>query len=442
MSKLLYRLFRFSHVAGRSLTKRLTPRGIILLGSLVAAALIGLDTNQTLSSQIFTFLTAILGLAIAASQLFRFRFWAKRSLPRFGTVGQPLRYKVQIQNQTRQQQAGLQLFEEVVEAAYPSFQAFQNQRQQSRGYRRWFESVAQGRRAITKPVDLPILPPNRPTEVTVELMPLQRGLLRLTGIAIARPDPLGLVQARRTIALPQSILILPQLYQVPPLALPGLQRYQSGGVALSSAVGDAQEFRALREYRQGDSPRKIHWKSWAKVGKPVVKEEQDEYFVRHALILDTFIEPTKGDRLASQRFEAAVSVAASFACEVKTQESLLDLMFVGLETYCFTVGRSLGQTDRMLEILAAVVPCQTQSFQALIPAVMERISLLSGCICIFLTWDAARKSLIQRLEQMQIPTLVLLICSGQVKNVDSESELPPNVHILQLGQIQSGLMRL
>jgi hypothetical protein len=89
--------------------------------------------------------------------------------------------------------------------------------------------------------------------------------------------------------LPASVLILPKRYAITPIALPGNRSYQSDGVALASSVGDSEEFRALRDYRPGDSPRKIHWKSWAKVGKPIFKEEQDEFFVRHALILDTFL---------------------------------------------------------------------------------------------------------------------------------------------------------
>ena len=69
--------------------------------------------------------------------------------------------------------------------------------------------------------------------------------------------------------------------------------------------------------------RRIHWRSWAKLGRPVVKEFQDEFFVRHALVLDTFTDPDD-----VQIFEEAVSIAASFACSIDTQESLLDLLFV------------------------------------------------------------------------------------------------------------------
>ena len=82
----------------------------------------------------------------------------------------------------------------------------------------------------------------------------------------------------------------------------------------------------MRDYRPGDPLRRIHWRSWAKTDKPIVKEYQDEFFVRHALILDTFQKEAYGDV-----FEEAISVAASFACTMGTQDSLLDLMFIGTE---------------------------------------------------------------------------------------------------------------
>jgi uncharacterized protein (DUF58 family) len=55
-------------------------------------------------------------------------------------------------------------------------------------------------------------------------------------------------------------------------------KYQQGGVALASNVGQSDEFVALRDYRQGDPLRHIHWRSWARAGKPVVKEFEDEFF--------------------------------------------------------------------------------------------------------------------------------------------------------------------
>ena len=90
----------------------------------------------------------------------------------------------------------------------------------------------------------------------------------------------------------------------------------------------------------------------------MVKEFEDEFFVRHALVLDTFT-----DHQHSEVFEEAVSVAASFACTLPTQESLLDLLFVGPQSYCFTAGRGVAHVEQMLEILASVRACSDQPFQ-------------------------------------------------------------------------------
>jgi uncharacterized protein (DUF58 family) len=161
--------------------------------------------------------------------------------------------------------------------------------------------------ATVKDAAVPPAPPNQETEVRVELTPLRRGVLRFTGVTLARPDPLGLLRKFVTLPLPQTALILPQRYPMPPIALPGTMKYQEGGVALAASVGQSEEFVALRDYRNGDPLRHIHWRSWAKAGKPVVKEFEDEFFVRHALVLDTFTEHAH-----SEVFEEAVSVAASF----------------------------------------------------------------------------------------------------------------------------------
>src|SRR6185295_8954921 len=202
--------------------------------------------------------------------------------------------------------------------------------------------------AALKAADVPAATPQGEVEVKLELTPLRRGLLRFNGLRLARPDPLGLFRAFSKVPLPQTTLILPRRYPLPPLSFPGTLKYQDGGVALASNVGQSEEFIALRDYRHGDPLRHIHWRSWAKAGRPVVKEFEDEFFVRHALVLDTF---TKQPH--SEIFEEAVSIAASFACSIRTQESLLDLLFVGPDSYCFTAGRGLGRSEQMLEILAA-----------------------------------------------------------------------------------------
>jgi len=450
MKRFLYQIFYFTYALEQSRRRRLTANGLIILSYLVISATLGLDTTQNMTYQIFTFLLSILIISIVFSRFFSFGFSAVRMLPRFATVGVNLKYRIVIHNKSNKIQNHLQLLESFADPR-PTFKEFletpepgeekRNAFDRYVGYYRWIWLIGRKRVATAKTIDLPSLPPNSKTEVIYQITPAYRGVIRFADLTVIRPDPFGLFNACVTNYLPQSLLVLPKLYNLPAIKLPGLRRYQSGGVALASSVGDSEEFRSLREYRPGDPLRKIHWKSWAKVGKPIVKEEQDEFFVRHALILDTF----QGVKY-SEILEEAIAIASSLACEVQTQESLLDLMFVGNEAYCFTFGRALSHTDKMLEILASVVACRDKSFDSIIPLVMERISLLSGCICIFLDWDETRQKLVNYLKVMGIHTLVLIIIDpeGNLENFDSESmndELA-TFNILKLGKIQEELMKI
>jgi uncharacterized protein (DUF58 family) len=227
---------------------------------------------------------------------------------------------------------------------------------------------------------------------------------------------------------------------LPPIHLPGVRRYQAGGVALASSVGESEEFVSLRDYRPGDPLRRIHWKSWAKTGKPIVKEYQEEFFVRHALILDTFQKTGY-----SEVFEEAVSIAASFAYSIQAQDSLLDLMFVGPDAYCFTSGRGLAYIDKMLEVLASVRACRNRPFNVLSPLVIERASLLSGCICILISWDEERKRFIGLLKELGVPLLVLVITEGNTPNTLDPGPMkdrPESFHIMEVGKVKEELAKL
>ena len=98
---------------------------------------------------------------------------------------------------------------------------------------------------------------------------------------------------------------------MPHIQLRGQRKYQPGGVALASSIGESDEFVALRDYRAGDPMRRIHWRSWARVGRPVVREYQDEFFVRHALVLDTFA-PPRPSTARAQRLAVWVPHVAMF----------------------------------------------------------------------------------------------------------------------------------
>jgi uncharacterized protein (DUF58 family) len=361
-----------------------------------------------------------------------------------GTAGQLLVYTVRVRNLTAKNQAGLALLEDLADPR-PSFDEWLAYHNAEDRRLRAFRVSKRKRRnpfrlAESKLAEIPPLPARGEAEVRAEIFPLRRGILKFRGVSIARTDPFGLYRAFIKIPSAHQVLILPKRYPLPPIALPGAMRYQEGGVALAANVGRSEEFVALRDYRHGDPLRHIHWRSWAKMGKPIVKEFEDEFFVRHALVLDTFDEEPNSEVL-----EEAVSVAASFACTILTQESLLDLLFVGNQSYCFTSGRGLAHADQMLEILASVKNCADKPFSALEHLVLNHISVVSGCICVLQRWDEPRRKFVEKLKALNVPLLVLIVVptggkiSGNGHLLNSEEAA---LQVLEVGKIEEGLRKL
>jgi len=442
--RILYSFYRTGSGLRYWISRRFTGAGLMVLAALLTASLMGPDTENNVSYQSFTFLLSLLLMGMCLAAFHRARFSAQRLAPRYGTVGSPLHYRVRVKNLSDRLQTGLILLEDLEDprppfAAWHAAKVAEDRRVRSfrisgRRYGKTFRMATVGNTPMAD------APPRAEMDVPVELTPLRRGLLRFNGVTLARADPLGLFRAFTRIKAPHTVMVLPRRYPLPPIELPGTMRYQAGGIALASNVGQSDEFVSLRDYRNGDPIRHIHWRSWAKAGKPVVKEFEDEFFVRHALVLDTFT-----DHPNSEVFEEAVSVAASFACSIRTQESLLDLLFVGPESYCFTAGRGLGSSEQMLEILAAVQPCRHKLFANLENVVAEHVRSVSGCICVLIEWNDERQRFVRKLKNLGVPVLVVVVVpAGEGTSLDPGPmrDEPGRFHTVEAGNLQAGLAKL
>lgn len=102
------------------------------------------------------------------------------------------------------------------------------------------------------------------------LLPLpasRRGWLRAPRFAVATEFPLGLLHAWTWIELDMQTVVYPNPARhgrTPPVAA------GDSGHAAANRPG-VDEFVGIRSYAAGDTPRSIHWKSFAKLGTPLVK---------------------------------------------------------------------------------------------------------------------------------------------------------------------------
>ena len=241
---------------------------------------------------------------------------------------------------------------------------------------------------------------------------------------------------------PQRLLIYPDYTTLDSINLPVGQRYQRNALPKISKVGESMEFMGCREFRTGDNPRHIHWPSTARIGEIIVREFQDEYISRTALIVDTSLK-TRGRlrKIFSARehsyneLEAALSISAAVAENLLKGDFVVDIFAAGPEIYHLKTGRSLAQFENILDILACIDPCPGECFTELKQEILNEISDIGSAIVILLKWDRTREDLVRRLAESGTAVKTVIIYEKEIP------QGPPGAVYLNLKSVLSGSVK-
>lgn len=283
------------------------------------------------------------------------------------------------------------------------------------------------------------LEPGQMGEAVWTLTIPSRGRFVVEAIHQATLFPFGLWRDWYRHSVERSLLAYPRFHPLQSLEMPVGRKYQPGGMALTSNVGDSTEFLCTREFRSGDSLRMIHWRSWARGGKPVVKEFQEEFFCRIALVLDTFLTANTVKKRRSD-FEAALSLAAAVSDQISRDEYVIDLFAAGPELYQLQAGRSLAYLENVLDILACVEPCLEPAFQKLEPILLDGLENVTTTVVILLGWDEARARLLRAVRERGCALKVIFV--GQDLSVAGVEDYAETHQVLTAEQIQVGVDQL
>jgi uncharacterized protein (DUF58 family) len=189
------------------------------------------------------------------------------------------------------------------------------------------------------------LPAGRTQETAYRHTIARRGRHRLSGLRLATKFPFGLVQKSRDVANAAEVIVYPALVPVSAGVLRGLPvRHAGGRDKWRSRDGD---FFGLRDFRPGDDPRDIHWRTTARRGVPFVRENEDDEGSEAAVVLDN------APGAAPEAFEAAVSEAASYALALLARGYRVSLVMRGAT---LTADAGPAQATRILRALALVEP--------------------------------------------------------------------------------------
>ncbi len=391
-------------------TYRFTAGGKWLIAGVVLSGAIGGATVEVPIYQLFCALLALLCVDRIAGFLLRPKLDVLGTFPEKATAGQEVAAQYTLVNRGRltAYDLGLRFFR----------------------LPRSFQSV-------DPEVTLGHLRPGESLSTTIRLNPIRRGLHTLFRPRAYSTFPFNFSRDGRSQAEESSVLVLPHFFPIAELDIPVGSRYQPGGIALTSNIGESPEYIGNREYVPGDSVRQIDHRSWARLAKPAVREYQEEYYCRVALVLDTFV--PRGRKPARDGFpdlEAAISLSASVGEALSRGEYLIDLFAAGPELYVFRAGRHTAHFENILEIVACVDACRDNPFDKVTPALADELSNISTVICVFLDWDATRRELARTAVEMGCSVKILIVRDGDTTEpIDFEEG---SVAALTIGQIRDG----
>jgi len=164
-----------------------------------------------------------------------------------------------------------------------------------------------GRKVV--PVPVLRLRPGRDTSVDYPVPTERRGVVAVGPLRVTRGDPLGLLRLSRTYGASTAVWVHPRIHLM--RAVPaGMARSLDGRI--DKVPHGTITFDSLREYVVGDELRRVHWRSSAKVGELMVREQLDTSEPTIVVLLDdrAAAHPEVRDGTADS-FEAACEAAAS-----------------------------------------------------------------------------------------------------------------------------------
>ncbi len=177
-----------------------------------------------------------------------------------------------------------------------------------------------------------------------EVLYLRRGVHRVGQAKALSLFPMGFFRRQVIFRSVQEVIVLPEIFS-------GLRTEQEaaprGWREVGAQTGRSEDLHSLRDWRQGDDPRSIHWKQSARNARLIYQERSEDEDRRVSILVDNVV--PEAVSVEDNRFERLISEAAT-AC-VEYLESGYEVELVLRDG---TIGYAAGawQRRRLLEALA------------------------------------------------------------------------------------------
>jgi uncharacterized protein (DUF58 family) len=360
------------------MASRTTREGRLLLAATCMAALFAVDVLRT-ETHVLVLATASI---IFASLLFTRGYRldgvrAESSAPRRVTVGEEITFTITLRNEGPAEHRCIR-----IERPLLSWDG------------KWSDA----------PPPVGRLAPGGRADVEARARFTQRGEHHIDRFRVAALLPMGLSQGRPLRTDGARFVVVPRIANVASIPSAVSKSPQPGESARASRSGEANDLRGVRAYRPGDSVRKLHARSWARHGAPMVREYQHEESSITGLVVDD-----GDDAGTDEDFEAALSLAAGVVARSLQGEAPVDWLFAGRTAERLGQSRSAGALDQALDCLAGAQRGEdftVARFMARLGPVLEQLSTV---VVVLLAWDAPRAAFVSAIRARGTGCVALVV---------------------------------
>lgn len=156
-----------------------------------------------------------------------------------------------------------------------------------------------------------------------------RGIYTWDAIQICARDPFGLFELKADISAPGEIHVFPAPVPIHSIKLKPKNTIHTSGSVLARLAGSGTDFWGIREYRTGDSLRRLNWQLAARYPNRLFTNEfESEEIADYGFILDSR-KLTDAEEIEEELFESSVSAVASLAEDYLMKGNRVSLLVFG-----------------------------------------------------------------------------------------------------------------
>ncbi|TDP97232.1 DUF58 domain-containing protein [Labedaea rhizosphaerae] len=200
------------------------------------------------------------------------------------------------------------------------------------------------------------LPRHGGVQLRYPLQPALRGIHQVGPLRVTVTDPFGLTEFDKELAGVTRMVVVPKVY--PLTGVPGgsgLGSGEDGSVRLHNGQGEDDAI--VRQYRQGDDLRKVHWRSTARHDEMMVRVEERPWRGGTTVMLDHRANAHRGSGVTAS-LEWAVSFAASACLHLHRHGHRIRLVTESGASLTSEVSEGMHSEHVVLDALAALQSTQ------------------------------------------------------------------------------------